>query len=156
MSIHFDQFTVELWAPSGVVPPPPPTTPTVNTKRFDTGLGSEYYVIPFVVDDGDELRSKTMKAMRATGKFTNVEMLAYGFDIGDGINADDMEAGINASTRPQSLPDSTQVAQSPRKPIDVKNAVLSTVRLSGSDIGETERDRIDEIVIERAIQGVRR
>ena len=156
MSIHFDQFTVELWAPSGVVPPPPPATPTVNTKRFDTGLGSEWYVVPFVVDSDNELRSKVMKSMRATGKMTNPEMLAYGYDVSDPINVDYLEAGTHASTRVQTLPDSTQVAQSPRKQINVKNAVLHTIRLAGNDVGETERDRVEELVVEVAIEGVRR
>ena len=137
-------------------PPPPVDTPKVGTFRFDSGIGTEWYVVPAVVDDGNELRSKTLKAMRATGKMTNPSMLAFGYDVSTPINTDDLEAGTNASTRAQTLPDSTQVAQSPRKPINVKNAVLSTVRLSGDDRGEIVRDSIHEIVIERAIEGVRR
>lgn len=135
---------------------PPVEVPRTGTFRFDAGIGSRYFVVPAVVDSGNELRSKTMKAMRTTGKLTNASMLAYGYDVSSPINTDDLEAGANASTRAQALPDSTHVAQSPRKPINVKNAVLSTVRLEGNDTGETVRDTIHEIVIEQAVQGVRR
>lgn len=156
MSLHVSQFSTTVWVPVGETPPPPVGPPQTGTFRFDAGIGSEYYLVPAIVDDGNELRSKTMKTMRATGKMTNPTMLAYGYDVNQGINTDDLEAGTNASTRTQTLASSTQVAQSRRVPINVKNAVLSTVRLAGDDRGETVRDTIHEIVIERAIEGVRR
>lgn len=143
------------WTAEATVTEAPPV-PSVGTFRFDSGIGSQYYLVPPVTDSGNELRSKTLKAMRATGKKTNVSMKAYGYDINDSIDTDALEAGTGSSTTAQSLPDSTEVTQSPRKPINVKNAVLSTVRLEGDDRGETTRDRIDEIVVEQAIQGVRR
>jgi len=56
----------------------------------------------------------------------------------------------------EALPDSTHVAQSPRKQINVPNSVLSTVRLAGDDSGEETRDEVHEIIVEQSDQGVRR
>lgn len=128
----------------------------IKTSRFDAGNGSDWYMVAPVTDSGDELRSKTIKAMRATGRFHNASMKAYGYDVNREVNADDLESGDNASTRPQALPDSAHVAQSPRKQINVPNSVLWTVRIEGDDTGQPDRDEIHEIVVEVAQQGVRR
>jgi len=143
------------WAATATVRNPPPL-PAVNTVRFDEGTGSSWYLIPPVTDSGNELRSKVVKSMRATGRLSNASMKAYAYDINDEINVADLEAGTNATTRAQDLPDSTQVAQSPRKQINAKNAVLHTVRLEGDDTGQAERNEIHEIVAEIADEGVRR
>jgi len=148
-------FPPFVWHATGTVTSPPPL-PAVNTVRFDEGEGSSWYLIPPVTDSGNELRSKVVKSMRATGRLTNASMKAYSYDIGDEINVADLEAGTNATTRAQDLPDSTQVAQSPRKQINAKNAVLHTVRIEGSDVGNTERDEVHELAIEVADEGVRR
>lgn len=136
------------------------TPRAAETQKFDAGNGSEYYLIAQLDDDGDELRSKTYKAIRATGIRTNASAMMYGYDVQQEINVEDLEAGTRSNTRmttqPQTFTDSEGVTQSERKPINVANAVLGTVRYEGDDTGNEQRDRIDEIVIERAIQGVRR
>ncbi len=136
-------------------------TPRVaETMRFDAGEGSSYYVVAQVDDSGDELRSKTLKSIRTTGIRTNVSGMAFGYDVNQEISVEDLEAGTRANTRmttrPQEFPDSTGVTQSERKPINIVNAVLSTVRIEGDDTGNEQRDQIHEIVIEQAKQGVRR
>lgn len=136
-------------------------TPRVaETMRFDAGNGSSYYVVPQITDSGDELRSKTLKSIRTTGIRTNVSGMVYGFDVNQEISTEDLETGTRTNTRmttrPQDFSDSEGVTQSERKQINVANAVLSTVRIEGSDVGNEQRDRIDEIVIEQAKQGVRR
>lgn len=131
-----------------------------ETKRFDAGTGSSYYVVAQVSDSGDELRSKTIKSLRTTGIRTNVSGMVYGYDVNQEISVDDLETGTRTNTRmttrPQDFSDSEGVTQSERKPINVANAVLSTVRIEGDDTGNEQRDRIDEIVIEQAKMGVRR
>lgn len=128
----------------------------VRTTRFDAGEGSVYYLVSPVVDSGVELRSKTIKSVRQTGRRTNVSAMIYGYDVDDSISVNDLEAGVNSSTGPIALDDSTDVAQSEREPCNVVNSVLWAVRLEGDDTGQAERDRIDEIVVEVAEQGVRR
>lgn len=139
---------------SGCGAPEPP--PPFETLRFDSGEGTQWYLVSPPSDGGQELRGKNLKTMRGTGKFTNTSMKAYGYNIGDEINTDDLEAGTNASTRAQPLPDSTNVAQSPRKPINVTGAVLSCLRIEGDDRGQTRRDEVHELVSEWSIQDARR
>lgn len=131
-----------------------------ETKKFDAGNGSSYYLVAQLDDDGNELRSKTYKAIRATGIRTNASAMMYGYDVNQEVDVEDLETGTRSNTRmttrPQEFADSTGVTQSERKPISVTNAVLGTIRYEGDDTGNEQRDRIDEIVIERAIQGVRR
>ena len=151
--VDVSQIAVEVVTP---FEPGNATMPGLTTERFDAGEGTQWYIVPPVVDSGDELRSKVIKAIRVTGKRTNANAKCYGYDVNSSINVTDLEDGTNSSTGAIPLADSTQVAQSKRHEINVKNAVLSTVRIDGDDTGETTRDRVDEIVIEQAIQGARR
>ena len=128
----------------------------IATLRFDAGEGTEWYLVTSPSDGGNELRAKVIKTMGATGKFTNASMKCYGYNIGDEINTDDLEAGTNASTRAQALADTINVAKSKRKPINVKGAVLSCLRIEGDDRGQSRRDEVHEIVSEWAIQDARR
>ena len=159
MSVHVSQFSVTVWAPNGDVPPPV-VTPRVESFRFDGGTGSAYYIVPQLSDSGQELRSKTIKAVRVTGRLTSASAMVYGYDVGQAIIMADLEDGVRTDThsvtRPQTFPDTTHVTQTARKPVNVANAVLHTMRLEGDDTGNATRDRIEEIVYEVAIQGVRR
>jgi hypothetical protein len=128
----------------------------VATTRFDAGEGSEWYLVAPVVDSGNELRSKTIVAAHAMGRFTNANMQMYTWDVTEGVNLDDLEAGTNSSTGDIPIDDSTEVAQSVREPMNCKNAVLSTIRIEGDDRGQPVRDEVHELVVEQAIQGVRR
>jgi hypothetical protein len=128
----------------------------VTTERFDAGEGSEWYIVPAVVDLGDELRAKTLKALRVTGRVTNASAMAYSYDVGDGIVTADLESGDNSSTGAIALTDTTNVTQSVRYPIGVKNAVLSTLRVEGDDTGQSVRDQIHEVIMEAAVDNVRR
>lgn len=130
-------------------------TDSIETVRFDAGIGSSWYVALPVIDSGDDLRSKVLKTMRVTGKLTNASAQLYGYDVNDGIDVTDIEAGVNSDAG-ASLTDSTQVAQSERHPINVPNTVLHTVRVDGDDTGNDTRDEVHEIVVEQASQGVRR
>jgi hypothetical protein len=132
------------------------TTTGMQTMRIGTGNGSQYYAVSPVVDSGDELRSKVYKAFRATGKLTNAEVQVYTYDVSDPIVVSDLDDGTNSTTGSISLPDTTNVAQSPRVQINCPNTVLGTIRIAGDDRGESVPDRIDEISLEVASQGVRR
>ncbi len=131
-----------------------------NTLRFDSGEGSNWYVVASISDSGDELRSKVLKAVRVTSRRTNSSAMAFGYDVNQEISISDLETGTRSNSRmttnPQSFTDSAEVSQSERKPINITNAVLSTVRIEGDDTGNEERDTIHEITVEQAIQGVRR
>lgn len=128
----------------------------VTTERFDSGEGTEWYVVGSIIDSGNELLSKVIKSVRATGRLTNASARVYGYDVEDGIDINDLENGTNSSTGAIAIDDTTGVWQSERYPVNVPNAVLSTVRLSGDDSGQLLRDQVHEIIYEQAVQGVRR
>ena len=128
----------------------------MTTQRIDEGEGNSYYLVAPVVDSGEELRSKTVKSIRVTGKKTNVSVMGYAYDVDTPINVTDLEDGTNSTTGAILLDDSTQVTQSERKQVNMPNAVLHTVRVEGDDTGEETRDRIDEVVTEQSEIGVRR
>jgi len=153
ISKNFDNFLVTT---NSDCTAPPPTGSGTDSKRVDAGPGNAWYVTLPVSDSGEELRSKVYKAFRATGKLTNPELRAYAYDVGESIVISDLEDGTNSTTGPIALSDTTSVAQSPRIQINCPNAVLGTIRLSGNDTGESVRDRIDELTLEQAVQGVRR
>jgi hypothetical protein len=136
--------------------PEVPPEPTVRTFRFDAGERSHYWLALQPSDSGDELRSKVLKAGRWTGKVTNASFVMYKWDVGEPINATEVERGENAATRRQGLPDVAHVTQSARKQVNVPNACLHAMRVQGTWEGDAIRDRLDEGVYEVAQQGVRR
>lgn len=150
-TIFISQVVIE-YSVGPLVPPPA----AVRTFRFDAGNRSHYWLALQPSDSGDELRSKVLKAGRATGKLTNASFLFYKWDVGEPINATDVEFGLNAATRAQHVPDVAHVTQSARKQVNVPNAVLHSLRIRGTWEGDEIKDRIDELVYEQARSGVRR
>lgn len=142
-----------LLVSTGPLVPPPAA---VRAFTFDAGNRSHYWLALAPTDSGDELRSKTVKAGRVTGKVTNASFQIYKWDVGEPIDVSEVEAGTNAATRPQRLPDVPQVTQSARKQVNVPNAVLHLMRVQGTWEGDEIKDSIHEICYEQARQGVRR
>ncbi len=157
MTLHVDQFVVAVLVPLSETPPPPVVTPRVETARFDAhGGGSSWYLVPQLSDGGIELRDKTEKSFRVTGKMTDPQFSVYGYGAQVPIVVSDLEDGINSSTPKIPLPTTTEVEQYARTQVNVANAELYTWRLEGVWDGEGEVDRIDEIVVEISQQGIRR
>lgn len=133
--------------------------PETRTMRFDAGLGVAWWLIPQLSDSGNELQAKNVKSLRVTGRVTNCSAIGYAIDVGQPIEVEAMERGERTNpksvTRPQHFPDTTEVTQTARKPINIIG-VLHTMRVQGNDFGNTVRDRIDELLYEQSIQGVRR
>lgn len=136
----------------GAPPSPPPSS---GTFTFDSGLGNKWFLALQLSDSGIELRDKVIKALRATGKFSNARIKVYAYGPLEDILVDDIELGTNAKCEVL-LPDTTQVQQSRRFQINVKNAMNHTIRIEGEWDGTGMRDRIDELIYEIARQGVRR
>lgn len=148
------QLVVELGYSPTTTPPTDSPTPV-----FAFGLGAlevNWWLVPQLSDSGIELRDKVVKSFRATGKLSNPKFQVYGYGPTQEIDMDDIEEGINSRTGLIIMPDTNQVAQSKRFPVNVPNCMTHTVRLQGMYPGTGERDRIDEIVYEVAQQGIRR
>lgn len=156
MSLFISQFVVELLAPFGEQPPPPPVTPEARTMRFDAGLGSDWWVVAQITDSGDNLRDKCVKSFVATGKMTVPQFSIYAKGPQKNIDVAAMEAGTGSATGKKPLPTTTEVQRTARRQLNVPNAMLWTWRLEGIWNGEGIPDRVDEVVIETAAQGIRR
>lgn len=153
-TVRISQVVIE-WSAGDLVPPPPPE-PTTGTFVFDEGGGVEWWIVPQLTDSDIELRDKVIKAVRVTGLVTDADIKVYTYGPSDPVVVSDLEDGINSVTGAVPLPDTTNVAQSPRLPVNCPNAMLSTVRVAGTWDGTGQRPRIDEILYEVAQQGIRR
>jgi hypothetical protein len=137
--------------------PPPPPEPATSTFVFDEGEAAvEWWIVPQLTDSGVELRDKVVKAVRVTGLVTDADVKVYTYGPSDPVVVSDLEDGINSVTGAIPLPDTTNVAQSPRLTANCPNAMLSTVRVAGTYSGTGPRNRVDEMLYELAQQGVRR
>lgn len=144
------------WSAVGTVQGPPVFEAT--GRRFGAGNGSSWWVIPQLTDSGDELRTKNIKAAYIIGKTTNGAMRVYRYDVGQEVIVRNMELDerVKGATRSIAIADKEHVAQSRRQQVNVTEAVMSTIRISGNGTGETIRDRVDQITYEVDQQGVRR
>lgn len=146
------QITIELLRGPEVVPP---SDNPVSTFTVGAGLGNTWDLALQLSDSGVELRDKSVKSLRATGKFSSGKLKVYGYGPKEDIVIDDIEDGTNEKVM-VILDDSSHVQQSRRHQVNVKNSMMHTVRIEGIWDGTGIPDRIDEIVYEVAGQGVRR
>jgi hypothetical protein len=151
---EISQLTIELLRGPVIIPPEDNPAPIFIFGKG--GLAVNWFLVPQLSDSGVELRDKTIKSFRATGKMTNPQFQIYSYGPEEGIDVAAIEAGTDSTTGAILLTDTTQVTQTPRHQINVVNAMTHTVRLAGIWPGTGEPDRVDEIVYEVSQQGVRR
>lgn len=133
----------------------PPEDNPVGTFTVGAGLGLDWFLALQLSDSGIELRDKVVKDPRATGKFTSGKLKVYGYGPKEDIDVEDIEDGTGQKAMVL-LDDSTQVQQSKLLRLNVKNAMMHTVRIEGIWDGVGIPDRVDELVYQVARQGVRR
>lgn len=151
---RISQLTIELGRGPEVVPPA--DSPS-STFVFDEGLGTTWYIVPQLTDSGVEMRDEVVKSVSVRGKVTNASFGVFGYGAIDDVDVEAIEAGnINSLTGVRVLPDTNLVQRSKRYPVNAHNIANHTIRVQGMWNGTGMRDRIDEIVYEVAIQGVRR
>lgn len=132
-------------------------TMEVKTYRFDTGSGSAvpWYVAPQYSDFGMENHSHVIKSVRVNGQMTSPALKVYGSKPTATVDVAALESG-NGALATIAPSTTTTVTQGKRYQLNVKNLMLSTLRIEGAYSGSGERDRLDEIVIEAEPQGGRR
>ena len=131
---------------------------TVRTYRFDTGSGASvpwYLASPFI-DLDEETRPKLVKSVRASGKFTSANVQVHGAESNETINVTDLEDGTNSKSGTIALATTAEIQRGQRWPLGVKNLDVFAVRVGGTWNGTGVKDRVDEVVIEATVQGVRR
>lgn len=150
---QISQLTIELLRGPDVTPPA--DSPTGTFVFNGGGDGVSYYLVPQLSDSGVELRDKVVKPFHVTGKITSPLAKIYGYGPQENIDVDAIEAGTGFKAIVV-LDTTTQVALSKRHPVNCPNLRVHTIRIEGRWDGTGDRDRIDEIVYEQAISGVRR
>jgi hypothetical protein len=149
---QISQVTIELLRGPEVVPPE--RSPT-STFTVGAGLGLDWFIALQLSDSGYELRDKVVKSVRVTGKVTQAKVKVYGYGPKEDINIEDIEDGTGQKCM-VTLDDTQHVQQSRRFQINVKNAMVHTIRIEGRSSDTGIPDRIDEAVYEVARMGVRR
>lgn len=121
-----------------------------------------WYLAWQFTDDGSEMRDKTVKSIRVTGLLrSGATAGVHGAGAGEVIDVPVLEAGNSGSKSGSiALTATTAVAQGPRIPTNVPNLGVWTIRVdgawAGSGIDPDQQSRIDEVVVERSVGGVRR
>lgn len=146
------QLTIELLRGPEVIPP---SDNPVGTFTVGAGLGNTWDLTLQLSDSGIELRDKVIKALRATGKFTNARLKVYAYGPMEDINVKHIEDGTHQKCTVD-LDDTDQTQQSRRFQVNVKNAMMHSLRIEGNWTGDGLPDRVDELLYEIARQGSRR
>lgn len=138
-------------------------TTVVRTYRFDdptAGLPVPYYLAWQMSDWGAEDRTKRVGPFfQVVAKQVNGGSAGlYGVEPGETVPVAALEAGNHVTSKSGTitLPAASAVAQEDVIELNVSNLKQFTVRVDGTWPGTGERDRIDEVVIEAAVEGARR
>jgi len=141
------------------------TSVVFRTYHFDSsvtldggaGVSVPYYMAWQFTDDGIELRDKVVKSLSVTAALSSGSTAGiHGAGAEEVINITTLEAG-NSGSKSGSIPlvAASSITKSARIPLNVPNLRVWTLRIDGTWPGTGTKDRIDEAVIERAVQGVR-
>lgn len=142
------------------------TSTVFRTYHFDSdvildggaGVSVPWYMAWQFTDDGSEIRDKVVKGLRITAALpSDATIGVHGAGAGEVINVPTLEAGNGSSKSGAiTLIAASSITQSARIPINVPNLGVWTVRLDGTWSGSGTKSRVDEVVVERAVMGVRR
>lgn len=131
----------------------------INTYEFNKVSGDtvEWATSGAFSDNGNELRSHTVKRIRVTYRGQVTTMGVFGYQPTEAINESLLYSGNAASlTGAVSVPAASDVTLSQQFQVNCNNLVVSTLQVEGSYTGSGELDRLDETLLEAAVIGVRR
>jgi hypothetical protein len=130
----------------------------VNTYVWDTpaGMNVAWRAAAQFSDNGSEQRNSCIKAVEVTANITDGSFGVFGAGPTEAVPVTTLASGNASSlTGAVALPSTSNVSVSQRFMVNVPNVRVSTVQVAGVYSGTGTRDRIDEIVLEFAIQGAR-
>lgn len=142
------------------------TSVVFRTYHFDSdvtldggaGVTVPWYVAWQFTDDGIEIRDKVVKGLRITAALpSDATAGIHGASAGEVIDIPVLEAGNSGSKSGSiALTAASAITQSARIPINVPNLGVWAVRIDGTWSGSGTKSRVDEVVVERATQGIHR
>ncbi len=119
------------------------------------GVPIDYYAVPQLNAGGIVDRNKSVRTMRANGRWTEGELKLYGFDSDTVEDLTDIEDGTNALVTVD-LGTVTNVETSERVRMNLPSLFMFAPRISGRYSGTGEPDRINGMVVEYLPSGNRR
>lgn len=132
---------------------------SIGTYRWDqaAGVSVASSACSAFSDMGNELRGHVLKRFRTTAKTTSGTFGIYGFQPTEVIDTALITAGNASSlTGAVALTNTAGVALSPEFTFNAANLSVSAVQIASTYAGSGTLDRIDEVVLEGAEQGIRR
>ena len=133
-------------------------TVSVGTYRFDQPAGAavNWYAAGAFTDMGSEQRNHVVKSVAATGLFTSANVGVFGAGPTESVPVTALEAGNSGSeTGAILLSNSSTVSLTQRVLVNVPDMRVSTVRIEGAYAGSGSNNRVDELLEEFAVSGVR-
>jgi hypothetical protein len=133
------------------------STVTIDTWKWNSkaGLSVDAYAL-WEVQSADILdQNKSVRAVRANGKYTDAVIMLYAWDSAEAIDLTNAEAGTN----PQisiSIGTSTNIEATARFPCNMPNAFLFTARFSTTYDGVSDQDQCNGVLLEFMGSGPRR
>jgi hypothetical protein len=130
----------------------------IKTYQWDTASGSSvsWRAAPQFSDNGSEQRNSLIKGVTVTANVTSGSFGVFGSGPTEAVPVSALATGNSASlTGAVSLTSTSNVSVSQRVQVNVPNVRVSTVQVEGVYSGTGTKDRLDEVVIEHTVQGVR-
>jgi hypothetical protein len=133
-----------------------------KTYRFgagDTALTAmPYYLIWQISDDGMENQSKAIKAVRPSGKFTDMVVQVHGAKPGQQISVTNMEDGAATESGAYfsgdiAFADTTAPTRYLERKVKIRDLAVYALRISGEWDGTGIKDRLEELVVEMETHG---
>ncbi len=133
------------------------STVTIDTWKWNTaaGIPVDAYAL-WEVQSGDILdQNKSIRAVRANGKYTDAQIMLYAWDSAEAVDVDLAASGLNPQVA-ISLGTVSSIETSSRMPCNVPNAFLFTARFSDTYDGVSDQDQLNGVMLEFMPSGPRR
>lgn len=132
-------------------------TITIDTFAWNTPAGSEvdYYAAWQLNAGGITDQNKSVRTMRANGRFTEAKQQLYGFDSDTPESLADIEAGTNPLIEID-LGTTTSIETTPRVRFNIPSLFTFTNRIAGTYDGSGDADQINGAELEYITSGNRR
>ncbi len=129
----------------------------IDTFKWNTPAGDpvDWYAVWQLTAEGITDQNKSVRSMRANGRFTTAVQQLYGFDSDTPESLDDLESGANPLLE-NTLGTTTQIETSARLRQNRPSLFMFTTRIAGTYDGSGDPDQINGAVLEYIPSGNRR
>lgn len=130
----------------------------IDTFRFNQASGASvsYSAAWQLTNGGVANQNKSVRYVTTTAKLTSGVFRLFGFDSATNINITDIENGTSSVSGDISLGTQTDVRKLNREEMVFPDLAVFCPQISGTYSGSGDADRIDSVLLEYLVEGVRR